>query len=439
MNPASHSRAARRAFFVTALFLIAALPGVLGADYVWWEGESAREHGFSNQAFPPSHYGDKARGLSGGDWLNTGGRREGTVRAGWTMDVPASANANANVSGRWFFHARVFWKHGPFRWRFDDGEWQICGSDRGLLDSYSLATHIGANWVSLGRVDLQPGVRRFEIELLEPEGAACFDCFVLTQAPFEPRGKLKPGEKYGLAAEGWWSFEPSPDVFSSDALLDLRGLNEAVAGEKGFVQQRGDDFADGAGRPIRFWAVNSGHGLLELDESSMDYFAARMAKLGVNMVRLHGGFFDRDGNDPGAIKEKELAKLHYAVQALKRQGIYTHLSTFFPLWMSIKPSDGIPGYEDRQKNPFGLLFFDPRLQELYKTWTKALLTRRDPGSGRSLAEEPAVGIYEILNEDSLFFWTFSERNVGPSQWADLERRFAAWATGTYGSVDQAKA
>jgi len=419
-----------RIVFAVALILMLRW-SVRAAGFVWWEGEAAQEHGFSNRDFPPSHYGDKAQGLSGGDWLNTGGRRDRTVRAVWTVEIPAD--------GRWFFHARVFWKHGPFRWRFDDAEWQTCGSDRGLLDSYALATHIGANWVPLGRLDLKQGARRFEIELLERDGAACFDCFVLTQAPFEPKGKLKPGEKYGLATEGWWSFEPAPDAFSSEALLDLRRLNEPVAGEKGFLQQRGDDFADGAGRPVRFWAVNSGHSLLELDEPSIDYFAARMAKMGVNMVRLHGALFDRDGNDPKAIKAHELSKLHYAVQAFKQQGIYTHLSSFFPLWMTIKASDGIPGYEDRQKHPFGLLFFDPRMQELYKAWTRALLTTRDARTGRSLAEEPAVGIYEIINEDSLFFWTFAQRNVGSSQWADLERRFAVWAVATYGSVEKAHA
>ncbi len=426
----SHMNSARFTLKAVLTFVLIA-SSHSAADYVWWEGEAAREHGFNNRDFSPSHYGEKAQGLSGGDWLNTGGRRDSTVRAVWTVDVPSD--------GRWFFHTRVFWKHGPFRWRFDEAEWQTCGGDRGLLDSYTLATHIGANWVSLGQVDLKQGARRFEIELLQRDGAACFDCFVLTRAPFEPKGKLKPGEKYGLADDGWWSFEPAPDVFSAEALLDLRRLNEPLAGEKGFLAQRGDDFIDGSGNPVRFWAVNSGHGLLELDESSIDYFAARMAKMGVNMVRMHGAIFDRDGNDPLAIKEHELAKLHYAVQAFRKQGIYTHLSPFFPLWMNVKRSDGIPGYEDRQKHPFGLLFFDPRMQEIYKTWTKALLTTRDPRSGRSLAEEPAVGIYEIINEDSLFFWTFAQRNVGTSQWADLERRFAAWAGATYGSVDEAKA
>lgn len=418
-----------------AALTVALATPLAAADYVWWEGEAAKDHNFTNAAFPTAWYGEKAEGLSNGDWLNTGGKRGAEpFRASWTVTVPSD--------GQWYFHGRMFWKHGPFRWRFDNGEWQECGRDRGLLDSYSLATHVGANWVSLGRVDLKQGERHFEVEILTKEGEdspACFDCFVLTKAPFEPKGKLKPGSKFGHAAPGWWAFEPSVDTFANTALLDLRSINEQQAGEKGFVQQQGDDFVDGIGKPIRFWAVNTGSSVLELDHAGIDYFAARMAKVGVNMVRFHGLLADRNGDDPLALRPQSLAKLHYLVRALKQQGIYTKISTFFPLWMNVKPSDGIPGYDQLQnKHPFGLPFFDPRMQELYKTWTKTLLTSKDPVTGIALADEPAVAIYEIINEDSLFFWTFNKKNVGATQWSDLERRFAAWATTTYGSVDAAQ-
>lgn len=417
---------------IPSLLIASAATALTAADYVWWEGEAATEHTFTNQNFPAAWYGDKAQGLSGGDWLNTGGKTpEGGFKAAWTVEVPSD--------GTWYFHTRKFWKHGPFRWRFGQGEWQTCGKDCGLLDSYTLATHIGANWVSLGRVDLTKGTHRFEVEILSQPGedlAACFDCFVLSKAPFEPKGKLKPGERYNLAAEGWWAFEPAPDAFGSDAILDLRSLNESVAGEKGFIQAKGDGFIDGAGKPIRFWAVNTGHALLELDDASIDYFAARMAKMGVNLVRLHGAVCKQDSieADPHIID-----RLQYTVQALKKQGIYSHLSTFFPLWMQVRPAHGIPGYENLQnKHPFGLMYFDPRMQELYKSWSKALLTTVDPRTGTTLATDPAVAIYEIINEDSLFFWTFSKRNVGASQWQALQDQFTAWAATTYGSVTKAK-
>jgi hypothetical protein len=420
-----------RLALAAALCTLAASAGA--AEFVWWEGESATSTNFDNTSFKASQYGDKAEGLSGGDWLNTGGKRQGEAkRATWTVQVPSA--------GSWHFLTRKFWKHGPFRWRFDGGEWKECGRDCGLIDSYELAKFICANWVALGDVTLAAGAHALEIELLAKEGedaGACFDCFVLSKEPFVARGKLRPGEAYGLAEPGWWSFEPAADTFAPTALLDLRPLNEKRAGEHGFLQAKGDGFADGAGKPISFYAVNTG--MPELDDAQLDYFAARLAKVGVNMVRIHGLPADRGGSDPFAINPRRLDRLHYLQAALAKQGIYTYLSSFFPLWMEIKPSDGIPGYENlANKHPFGLDFFDPRFQELHRAWLKQVLTAKNPYSGSTLATDPALGMVEIINEDSLFFWTFSEKNVGATQWAALEARFAAWLAKRYGSLAKAR-
>jgi hypothetical protein len=408
-----------RLALASALCTLAASAGT--AEYVWWEGEAATSHTFNNRQFDVRQYGEKAKGLSGGDWLNTGGKRVGApISATWTVTVPSD--------GRWNFLTRKFWKHGPFRWRFDDGAWQECGRDCGLLDSYELATHICANWVSLGQVELKKGARTLEIELLAKEGedtGACFDCFVLSKEPFEARGALKPGEVYNLAAPGWWSFEPPADGFGAEALLDLRPLNEKEAGATGFITAKGDGFVRGDGQPIRFYAVNT-H-VPDLDDAQLDYFAARLAKVGINMVRIHGLYADRAGADPLALDAKRLDRTHYLVAALKKRGIYTHFSSFFPLWMEVKPSDGIPGYDGKgNKHPFGLPFFDPRMQELHRAWLKQALTAKNPYTGLSLAADPAVGIVELINEDSLFFWSFAEKNVGKPQWQELEARFAAW-------------
>ncbi len=54
-----------------------------------------------------------------------------------------------------------------------------------------------------------------------------------------------------------WAFEPAPDPFSDEAMLDLRHLNEAEAGETGWIRyDRNGDFIKGDGTPIRFWAVH---------------------------------------------------------------------------------------------------------------------------------------------------------------------------------------
>ena len=58
-----------------------------------------------------------------------------------------------------------------------------------------------------------------------------------------------------------WEFNPKPDTFSSSAMMDLRSMNEAVAGEHGYIAaDKNGDFVRGDGQPIRFWAVNTSVG-----------------------------------------------------------------------------------------------------------------------------------------------------------------------------------
>jgi len=169
----------------------------------------------------------------------------------------------------------------------------------------------------------------------------------------------------------------------------------------------------------------------------VDYLARRLAKVGVNIVRFHGPLFRRTG-DPAQIDPQGLDRLHYLVAALKREGIYTTVSFYFPLWFDIKPNYGIPGFEAiKNKRPFALLFFEPRLQEIYRSWARSIFTSKNPYTGLPLAKEPAVAAIELQNEDSFFFWTFSKRNVPPVQWRRLEALFGKWLTRRYGSVAKA--
>ncbi len=239
----------------------------------------------------------------------------------------------------------------------------------------------------------------------------------------------------GEAEPGWWAFEPAMDEFGAGALLDLRALNEKEAGINGHVTARGDGFLRGDGQPIRFWAVNGGPCP---DHEQQDYLSARLAKCGVNLARLHGGVFDRSAGDPRAISGEHLERIHYAVSSLKKQGIYVHLSTYFPLWIQLKASDGIAGAA-LGKNPFCLLFFEPRFQELYKGWAKQVLQAKNPYTGTTLAEDPAVAFWEIQNEDSMLFWTFGEASLGPGPFARLEQLFGAWAAKRYGDAGRALA
>jgi len=118
----------------------------------------------------------------------------------------------------------------------------------------------------------------------------------------------------------------------------------------------------------------------------------------------------------------------------------TPSQAYFPLWFDVQGHYGIAGF-DRQKNkkPYALLFFDPRMREIHRSWPRQLLTTPNPYTGKTLAKETALAIVEIVNEDSFFFWTFSRKNIPEVHWRRLERIFARWLAKRHGSLGEAMA
>ncbi len=249
------------------------------------------------------------------------------------------------------------------------------------------------------------------------------------------RGGSRAAERRGEAPalpEGWFAFRPGRDAFGP-APIDLRGMNEARAGDGGFIQARGDVFVhEKSGQPIRFWGVNVRPRALEPGHADLGRMARFLAKRGVNLVRLAGPLWKDD--DPTQIDDARLARVHALIAALKKEGIYLALSTYWPIWMRPRAGPAFAGYDGKQW-PFGLCFFNPAFQELQRSWFKTVLTTTNPHTGLPLARDPALAMVEILNEDSLFFWTFEPYETVPAaQMAILEAQFGGWLKAKYGSV-----
>ena len=430
------SRNAARDFNSSIAFALALAFSLLGCAhaqkpappanaYVWWEGENPTKTNFSaRHSFQPANETEAAV-LSGGKWLGAEGKRGEALFAEYEIVVPSA--------GEWSLYARKFWKHGPFRWRFDKDNWQEVGKDPALLDDAPIRQFVGANWIGAGNVSLSSGKHTLRIELTESDGAAAFDCFCLTQGAFVARGKLKPGEKYGRTEPGWFAFEPDADTFAPTP-LDLRYLNEKNAGDGGFIQSKGGRFVQGkTGKPVKFWAVNAGPDVSQMPASSAAYLARSLAKKGVNLVRLHGALWkDASWRE---IDPAKLDGLQRFVSALKKEGIYAELSIYFPLWLNLPENDSIAGYGPG-KTPFSLLFFSPEFQSVYRGWWKAILTSPNP-HGLPLGKDPAVAVAELCNEDSYLFWTFADNNIPEPQRVILEKQLGAWLAKKYGSLGSA--
>ncbi|MES2200619.1 MAG: hypothetical protein V4498_00045 [candidate division FCPU426 bacterium] len=246
-------------------------------------------------------------------------------------------------------------------------------------------------------------------------------------------GALNTWGAQGPWGPGTWEFKPGPDPFGKGSLLDLRDMNEKVAGESGFVRLSadGNDMVLGNGRPARFWAV--GTDLFRKSGVEMDRHARFLAAIGVNMIRIHADIAPKDPAAPmDSIDEKELDGIFRMLAAAKKQGIYVTLSPFWP-HHAIPASWNIEGYKDREG--WGLFFFNPRLQQAYRAWMTALYSRKNPYTGLSLAEDPAVAVVQLMNEDSLLFWTSQE--IQAPQNEILKKRFEAWLAKKYGKVPEA--
>ena len=231
-----------------------------------------------------------------------------------------------------------------------------------------------------------------------------------------------------------WAFAPVEDAFTDNALLDLRSLNEKVAGEKGFLRlsDDGNSFVLGDGTPVRFWALDSDSGMKQPD---LERHCRFLAKLGVNMARIGFTVCDnKDGAAITAVDEKAIDNAMRFVATAKKYGIYTLVTPFWAHTTAPR-SWGLEGIDKAEV--WGVMFFNKKLQDGYKAWVKELYTRPNPyAGGVPLSQEPAVGIIQIQNEDGLFFWTM--QGVPEPQKRILEKLFGEWLVKKYKSLDAAK-
>ncbi len=414
--------------------LLLSLSGsLMGADnFVWWEGEDFKGTNVAdpvNMKLPGNAKKDQQAKLSGGRWMTPQGpEADGPYWITYQVDVPKDA--------KFQFWVRKFWKHGPFKWKFGNDDWREVTKNVSLADSTFLQKHWGANWVYIGEVELKKGTQDLRIEMTDKKGGGCFDCFILIDGSFTPRGKLKPGESSGLVEDGHFAWEPVTDPLN-ESPIDLRYLNEKVAGGDGFVKRKGDGFVLGNGEPVRFWMVQAN--LFNMDNKAVDRWARRLAKYGVNLVRMQmGHFFKNKVNGDTESFKKSLDRVHYVISALKKEGIYAYFGHIY--WHTANPiNDSVfPGFgKGKGKNAISLLFFSEKFQDWYKGLVKDIMKPKNPYTGKSLADEPAVAFFEIQNESSLLFYTFKPSRFPATELELIEKDFGNWLSKRYGSLDKA--
>ena len=398
----------------------------LQADYIWLEGEKAdkssvKKHGWYNSV--------NSKELSGGGWLSNFGNKQGS----------ATYNFNSKKTGSYdlWIRANPLGKPGL--------EWTLNGSSPQLVDFKKAQEKINiasdnkpdmryVSWVPVGKVSLKEGANVLSLKMISKNNNhGGVDAIIFTEEDFTPNGKMKPGEKLTSAMKGYWAF--SPDADEGKGELNLRALNEKVAGETGFIRRSddGESFVKGDGSPIRFWAVNTY--AFRHDDVKLAKHAKFLARRGVNMVRFHGHLNPASGSFMDADKD-QLDKCWRMVAAMKKEGIYSTVSPYWGTHAKVQKGWNIEGLKPGDNLP-GVIFWNEKLQTAYKNWMRQLLTQTNPHTGIPLAKDPSLAVLQLQNEDSLLFWTI-DRVQGKLR-ENFGKKFGAFLTKKYGSLDSATA
>lgn len=216
--------------------------------------------------------------------------------------------------------------------------------------------------------------------------------------------------KYGAAEIAKWPKNILADLSSP---VDLSFLNHVPAGKHGFVKTNHDQLMFEDGTPAKFWGANlQGAALFSTSDFDIKRHAKRMAKLGLNLIRIHHhdsdwvkpNIFKRPADNTLELSESAFKKLDWWIKCLKDEGIYVWLDLH--VGRKVTPHDGIGDFNDFAKGQSsagikGFNYYNESIQSAMQTFNQAYLNHINQFTGLAYKEDPAVIALLITNENDL--------------------------------------
>lgn len=237
------------------------------------------------------------------------------------------------------------------------------------------------------------------------------------------------------------------------SVLSLADWLERPAGKQGRIVRQGDRLLYG-GRPIKLWGLNLCYSACTPDKALADKRAALYPRYGINAVRLHKY---ADGPGWAGIQAKNsfvefepaaLDRMDYQVAKLKEAGIYIKLSAHFGT-QKLGPDDKqfVPWLDElgppkggRVTTPHSAVHYSPELQRVQALQMVNLLKHKNPYTGLTYAEDPAIAFVEIINEQSIMFYSsMAPLKASPTLRKQVGARFCEWLRKKYGGQEKLEA
>jgi hypothetical protein len=262
-------------------------------------------------------------------------------------------------------------------------------------------------------------------------GTAWFDDVSLTLLGADGK-ELDRRTFSGPSDKGSWYPLEIPLGGSSGVWVDWSGLLDAPAGKHGFLKSVEGHLRFEDGTPARFWGTNLVGPNIFCSHEQADRLADRLAKLGVNMLRLHNmdGPWARPNVFGNATTTRKLdpaqmEKVDYLIAALKKKGVYVYLDLL--VHRDFLKADGVedpaPEWGGKQVG-----FFAPRLIELQKEYAAQWMEHVNLYTRLAYKDEPALAGSEFVNEATPYLH-FSGDLTGEGPYREMLE--SMWAESPY--------
>ena len=212
---------------------------------------------------------------------------------------------------------------------------------------------------------------------------------------------------YCAAGEEWIALEFTGRT-CADSPLDFSKYLDAPAGKYGPVVATPEgrfSFRDAPEKRIRFFGPNLIGMANYLPRELADDFVAKAASIGYNAVRFH--HFDGllaldDATSSLDFDPVRLDQLDYLFSELKKHGIYSCLDIYCS--RPLRAGDRVQECGERKADLLEMKILapiSPSAMANWKDFARKLLTHRNPYTGLTWAEDPALALVNLINENPL--------------------------------------
>ncbi len=234
---------------------------------------------------------------------------------------------------------------------------------------------------------------------------------------------------------------------SSKTVTDMSAYLDAPAGKHGFLQVTPDGHFrfENKTETERFVGVVNVAIANFPNKTEANIIASRMAKFGINLVRIHlmdvegnYGLFQNPAQNTLQISTDRLDKMDYFIKCLKDRGIYfnfcIHAGRIY------KTGDGIDSPVKNDQSKYVTLF-NQKIIDLQKDFAQKIIGHVNPYTKLTYADDPAMANLELTNENSMFNgwlgwnsdYIFGDvtGGIGPFYSAELDTKFNNWLAEKY--------